>query len=358
MTMTSRERLCAAARREPIDRPATGLRCTPEAWEKLRGHLGVKTNQEVLDTLDVDLRWLPLTFIGPEERSAIPLGSEGVDFWGVESRKISNEFNTYYEFSRHPLAEADTLADVEAHDWPDLDWWNYQGVPEAIEEINQAQPRSIMFFAGGTFETPWYIRGMERFLTDLYDRPDMVDAICSRVGDYYLNRAKRVLQAGEGLIDLVGTGGDIGTQRGMMVSPDIWRERIMPHSGGLIRTFRDMGLRTFYHSCGSLVPVIDDLIQCGLDILDPIQVTAAGMEPEALFHQFGDRLSFHGAIDEVELLPHASASQVYDETRRIIKALGGNNGLIVAPSHQVQGDTPPENVVAIFDAVRSMEQSP
>ena len=112
-----------------------------------------------------------------------------------------------------------------------------------------------------------------------------------------------------------------------------------------------MGLKTFYHSCGSIVPVIDDFIELGLDILDPIQVSAAGMSPEAI-SAFADRLSFHGAIDEVRLLPHATAAEVYRETTRIIDVLGRCGGFIVSPSHQVQGDTPPENVVAIFDAAR------
>ena len=138
----------------------------------------------------------------------------------------------------------------------------------------------------------------------------------------------------------------------MMISPEIWRERIKPYTGRLISTFKEMGLMTFYHSCGSLVPVIDDLIEVGLDFLDPIQVTAAGMRPEELFPQFGDKLSFHGAIDEVELLPHATPDEVYKETTRIIDILGRNGGYIVSPSHQVQGDTPPENVVAIFEAAK------
>ena len=209
-----------------------------------------------------------------------------------------------------------------------------------------------MFFAGGAFETPWYIRGMEQFMLDLYVNPEITDAICSRVEKYYRQRALRVLEEANGRIDIIGSGGDIGTQRGMMISPEIWRQRIKPYTGSLISTFKNAGLLTFYHSCGSLVPVIDDLIEVGLDFLDPIQVTAEGMKPEELFPAFGERLSFHGAIDEVELLPHATAKEVYDETTRIIDILGANGGYIVSPSHQVQGDTQPENVVAIFEATR------
>ena len=354
--MNSKERVIATANRQPTDRPATGLRCTPEAWEALRGYLGVETNDDVLDTLGIDLRFIPLPFCGPEEKSAIPIGSEGTDFWGCHTRRVENEFNSYFEFDYHPLARAKSVAEIDAHCWPSLDWWDYSAINDEIEKANRKEPRCCMFFAGGTFETPWYLRGMERFMIDLYEYPEIVDSICSHVGRYYKARALRVLEATKGQIDMIGSGGDIGSQRGMLINPEIWRQQIKHHSAELISPFKEMGLATFYHSCGSLVPVIDDLIEIGLDILEPIQVTAAGMGPEELSDRFGTRLSFHGAIDEVNLLPHASCDEVYQETLRIIETLGSNNGLIVAPSHQVQGDTPPENVVAIFDAVKDYKK--
>ena len=351
--MDSRERVMAAVRRQPADRPPTSLRLTSEALERLETHLEVKSLNAVMDRLDVDLRWLPLPFIGPKERSVPPLFGEGTDFWGCHYCKVSNQYNTYYEFDYHPLAGAKTVDDVDRHDWPKLDWWNYSTLPRLIDEINREKPRAILFFAGGCFETPWYLRGMEQFLVDLYESPEIVDAICSHVKDYYLQRALRVIDAVGDRITVIGTGGDIGTQRGMMIDPEIWRERIKPYTGGLISTFKEMGFATFYHSDGSIVPVIDDFIEVGLDLLDPIQVGAAGMKPEELFPLFGDRLSFHGAIDEVDLLPRATAQQVYDETTRTIDILGKNNGYIVSPTHQVQGDTAPESIAAIFEAAHN-----
>jgi uroporphyrinogen decarboxylase len=349
--MNSRERILAAAKRQPTDRPPTSLRCTPEAWDALRKHLNVETNNDVLDLLDIDLRWIPIPFCGPEERSAIPLHSVGTDMWGCHNRECKNEFNTYIEFDYHPLEKAQTIEDIENHDWPSLDWWDYSAIQDNIKTACSKEPRSCMFFAGGTFETPWYIRGMEKFMMDFYDSPEIINAICTRVGDYYLKRALRVIDAAAGDIDLIGSGGDIGGQNTMLLNPDLWREHIKPHSAKLISTFKDMGLTTFYHSCGAVTPVINDFIEMGLDILDPIQIGAKDMEPENLSTKFGDRLTFHGAIDEVNLLPHASADEVYNETKRIVEILGQNNGYIVSPSHMVQGDTPPENVVAIFKAV-------
>src|SRR3990172_3057301 len=144
--MTSRERVLAAASRRRTDRPPTSLRCTPEAWKALREYLRVETNEDVLDALDVDLRWIALPFIGPKERSAIPLGSEGTDFWGCHIRKATNEFNAYYEFYDFPLAGAKSVEDVHRHSWPSLDWWDYSAIPSAIQTANHKEPRAILFF--------------------------------------------------------------------------------------------------------------------------------------------------------------------------------------------------------------------
>jgi len=350
--MTSKERIKAAAMRQKTDRPPTSLRCTAEVWEALQAHFGVETQVDVLDKLDIDLRWVSVPFIGPKALSTPTLFGEGKDFWGNEMRAAKNEYNTYYDFARHPLAHCTTVEQVMEHSWPSLDWWDYSKIREVIASNKHTDDRAIMFFAGGAFETPWYMRGMEQFFVDLYESPEIVTAICTKVREYYYNRAMRVLEAADGQIDIIGSGGDIGGQNCLMIDPDIWRELIKPHTAGLIRPFKDMGLHTFYHSCGSVDVVVDDLVEIGLDILDPIQVTAGGMQPESLSERFADRISFHGAIDEVEMLPHATASEVYDETTRIISVLGKNYGFIVSPSHQVQGDTSVENVIAIFRAVR------
>jgi hypothetical protein len=118
------------------------LRCTPEAWASLRRHLGVRTNDDVLDELDIDLRWVSLPFIGPADRAASPLGSEGTDFWGCHTRKVTNDFNSYFEFDYHPLADARSVEDIARHAWPRLDWWDYAALPDAIEAIHRKEPRA------------------------------------------------------------------------------------------------------------------------------------------------------------------------------------------------------------------------
>ncbi len=350
--MTSKERVKKALRREITDRPPSSLRCTAEVWDALKAHFDVDTPIDVLDKLDVDLRWVSIPFNGPRERSAITLNEEGTDFWGNVMRAAKNEYNTYFEFVGHPLANVTSVDEVYSYDWPSLDWWDYDKIKEQIRENKKTGDRAIMFFAGGAFETPWYMRGMEQFFADFYENPGIVTAICSKVREYYFQRALRVLEAADGEIDIIGSGGDIGGQEGLMLSPELWREYIKPHTAGLIKPFKEMGLGTFYHSCGAVSAVIDDLAEIGLDVLDPIQVGAKGMDPESLFERFGDKISFHGAIDEVDLLPNKRPEQIYDETTRIISILGGNGGYIVSPSHQVQGDTSITNLLAMFDAIK------
>ena len=349
----SRERIIAATERRKTDRPPTGLRCIEEVWKKLETRFGVHTSNEVLDRLDVDLRWISLPFIGPAGRSAIPLASEGVDFWGCTNRRVVNDWNAYYEISDPPLAHARTVEEVDAHDWPSLEWWDYDAIPRLIENACQGGRRAIMFHAGGAFETPWMIRGFEQFLMDLQIAPEIAEAISRHASGYYQARCERVIAAGKGRIDIISSGGDVGSQSGMILSPQSWRDHIRPFAARLITPFKHKGLKCFYHSCGSCVPVIPDLIEMGVDVLDPIQVTAAGMQPGNLFRLFGDRLSFHGAIDETDLLTRGTPRQVAEETTRTIDTLGANGGYIVSPTHQVQGDTPIENVIALYDAARA-----
>ena len=138
----------------------------------------------------------------------------------------------------------------------------------------------------------------------------------------------------------------------MLIAPDLWRRHIKPYSRKLIAPFKERGVLTYYHSCGSIVPVIEDFIEMGLDILDPIQPNAAGMDPVTLKRQFGDRLTFHGGIDEQRLLPRGSPQEVGEEAGRLIDILGKDGGYILCPAHAIQPDTPVENIVALYESAK------
>lgn len=348
--MTGYERVVKAVRHERADRLPIDYYATPESHAALKKHLGIEDDETLLRRLGCDFRRVEGRFTGPADMVGAPgIRATGKDFLGIIWQPKKNEFATYNEIAYHPLAEAKTVRDIDEYPWPSIDWFDYSHLSEEIDRINAEVRYCVVFFVGGSFETPWYMRGLERFMMDLVECPDIAEAICSHVTDFYKQRAVRALEQSQGKIDLVYSGGDIGTQRGMMLSPALWREHIKPYSTQLIRTFKDMGLMTMYHSCGSIVPVIDDLIDMGMDILDPIQPLASGMDAVSLEERFGGRVTFHGGIDEQRLLPQGSADEVQRETARVMGVLGGDGAYVVCPAHCIQPDTPPENIMALYE---------
>ena len=349
--------LCTVSHQRP-DRPAIDITSTPEARENLKKHLRIEDDELLLKRLGADIRRVGPRYVGPSDMmGAGGGGAAGRDFLGVVWKAVKNEYATYNEVAYSPLTDAKTVREIEEYSWPSVDWFDFSHLSEEIDGINRDQRYAVLFFAGGAFETPWYMRGLERFLMDLVECPDIAEALSFHAMKFYKARALKAIEQSKGKIDMIGSGGDIGTQRGIMVSPDSWRKHIKPNSTELIRTFKDMGFVTFYHSCGSLVPVIEDLIEMGLDILDPIQPKADGMNPENLIKNYAGRLSFHGGIDEQELLPNGTPEEVRKETERLIDILGSDGGYIVSPSHAFQPDTPPENIMAIYDTALNYQYS-
>ena len=344
------DRIMNTVRHRRTDRLPIDYIATPEFNTNLKKHWRIDDDEVLLRKVGSDIRRVAARFVGPKDTTGAPgVTAEGKDFLGVVWKPVKNEFGTYNEIAFSPLAHVTTVKEVEEYSWPDVDWFDFSHLKEEIARLNDKRRYAIMFFAGGAFETPWYMRGMERFLMDLVECPDIAEAISSHAAEFYKKRALRAIEESGGQIDIIGSGGDLGTQRGMMLSPDLWRRHIKPYSRELIRTFKDMGITTFYHSCGSIVPVIEDFIEMGLDILDPIQPKAAGMDAEELKKQFGDKLTFHGGIDEQELLPRGTPEDVRREVRRFIRIFGDDGGYIVCPAHAIQPDTPVENIAALYE---------
>lgn len=344
--------ITAMSHRTP-DRPPINYVATPEAHANLKRHLGIDDDEALRKFLGVDIRYVSPLYVGPKDMMGQGGGAApGKDFLGIVWKPVKNEFATYNEIAFHPLGHVTTVEEVEKYSWPSVDWFDFSHLKEEIARLNAHRRHAIIYFAGGAFETPWYMRGMERFLMDLVEYPEIAEAISHRAMQFYRARAMRAIEASDGQIDIIGSGGDIGTQRGMMLSPELWRTHIKPNSEQLIRPFKDMGLRTFYHSCGAIVPVIEDFIGMGLDILDPIQPRAAGMKPEVLKGRFGKQLTFHGGVDEQELLPRGTAEEVRNEVLRSIDILGQQGGYIVCAAHAIQPDTPVENILAMYETAK------
>jgi uroporphyrinogen decarboxylase len=349
------ERIVAAVQHRQPDRAPIDYIATPEFQALLKRHFGVEDDETIYRKVGADIRRVDGRFVGPSDMTgAAGVYAQGRDFLGIVWRPVKNEFGVYNEIAHHPLGRVTTVKEVEEYSWPSVDWFDFSHLKEHIGRLNREHRYAILYFAGGAFETPWYMRGMEQFLMDLMERPDIAEAIARKAAEFYQKRALRAMEESGGQIDIIGSGGDLGSQRGMMLSPHLWRKHIKPYSRGLIRPFKEMGVMTYYHSCGSIVPVIEDLIEIGMDILDPVQPNAEGMNPFELKKTFGTRLTLHGGIDEQELLPHGSPDEVYRQVKRIIEIVGRDGGYITCPAHAIQPDTPVENVLALYQAAQEM----
>lgn len=352
-TMTSYERVMAALDHQKPDRPPLNYFGTPETTDGLLRHLNLETLEDLLCYFGADMRYVSAKYVGPAQYSG-PSGFAcgGTDMWGIPWKPVSNRFATYHEVAGHPLAQATTVEQIEEYSWPNPDWLSVEHLKEEIGSINRKERRAITLPTGGPFEIAWFLRGLEQFLMDLVARPDLVECLHMKITGFYREVTTRALEASDGRIDIVWSSSDVGMQTGMICSPEMWREQVKPWHRQLVEPFKKMGLRTRYHTDGSVFPIIEDLIEMGLDLLDPIQPKAAGMDADNLRAHFAGRLSFYGGIDTQELLPYGTAEQVEAEVLRYIEVLGQNGGYVLAASNAVQPDVPIDNVLALYRTAR------
>ena len=351
--MTSRERVLAALDHRVPDRPPLNYFGTPETTQKLLSSLRLEDNEELSRYLGADMRYVSPRYVGPRQYcGASGFSSGGLDMWGVFWKPVRNKYCTYYEVARHPLSEASTLKELEDHAWPNPDWLSVERLRQEIRAINEPERRAIVLPAGSFFEAAWYLRGFENLLADMLERPGMVEYLLMRVTQFFKEVTMRAVEASDGQIDLVWSSSDVGTQNGMMFSPALWREQIKPWHREFIEPFKRMGLKTRYHTDGSVVPIIEDLIEMGLDLLDPIQPNTRDMDAENLNARFGGRISFYGGVDTQGLLPYGTAREVEEEVLRLIRVLGSRGGYVVAASNAVQPDVPVDNILTLYRTAR------
>lgn len=243
---------------------------------------------------------------------------------------------------------------LESYPWPDpLTPARFAGIAEEAAALKRG-PYAVVGNLGWSeiFGVAWYLRGFERFMMDLVAGKEFAHALLRRVTDYQKARYARFLELAGDALDVVLFADDMGGEDGLFLSPRTYREMIKPYHAELLQLIRARTrARIMFHSCGSVTALLDDMMEVGLDILNPVQVAARGMDTAALKKRYGRRLSFWGAIDTQHVLPRGSADDVRAEVHRRIADLGAGGGYVVAPVHVVQADVPPENVVALCRSV-------
>lgn len=358
--MNSKKRVLKAINKEGPDRVPLDLEIRGEVLEQLRRCTGSETSEEAYRLLGIDIRRVEVrpgeeflkkgAFLHPRRKWVIEK-SLGVyeDEWGIQYR--TDKDNRYFGFCYHPLMGATSLANYE---FPDIsDSTRFKEVDREIAEF--AEEYAVMGIATlSFFEQAWQLRGYNRFIVDMYDNCSFVEELLDKLLEFRKIQCRKYVELG---VDIVHLGDDFGMQDRMMISPDLWREHFKPRMKELISNYSTgHEVFTMYHSDGYIEPIIDDLIEIGVDILNPIQPES--MNPCEIKKNYGDRITLHGTISVQTTLPHGSREEVEKKVREIIKCCAPGGGLILAPTHAIQMDTPTENILTFYDVAREFGKYP
>jgi len=340
--MNSKQRVHAALNRDPVDRVPVFMWFHPETAVMLGELLNVPP-AHVAEVMGDDVRqaWVGNNYA--MEGITHAHDSEGhVDAWGVEWVK-EGPFN---QVARSPLQDA-TEDEIRAYRFP------YEHIDGLLENMTPLLPLTEEYFIGCDvspclFELLTRVRGMENVLMDLALNPELSGDLLARAGTFSLELAERACRRFP--LDWLWTGDDVGGQQGMMMGPDCWRELTKPHLTRIFQCGKAHGGWVAYHSCGGIRPIIPDLVEMGLDVLNPIQGNCPGMDPLELKREFGRDLAFMGGVDTQELLPNASPAEVRRATEQLISRMTADGGgYILAASHTVPPETPVENIFAMYE---------
>ena len=376
-TMTSRERLLMAVNhrapdRVPIDLGGFQTGIHRKAYEALLEHLGIseeirimdpvqqlaRPSEEILQRFHVDTRYLgahaPDGFEGGIRKNVRggkswhDLKDELGVVWSMPEDQM-----LFMDISHHPLAEA-TIGDLRDYPFPrGNDPTRFTGVRDEALRMRGATEAAICTAIGGVvYETCWYMRGLERWFMDTLENPGFCEALLDCILRYWMDFYDGFLGEAGDLVDVVMIGDDLAGQNGPLFSPDFYRKVVKPRQKRLVQHIKSLTpARIWYHTCGSCVEYIPDLIDNGADILNPVQISARDMDPRTLKDRFGTRIVFWGGgIDSQRVLPFASPETVRDEVRRNLDIFKVGGGYVFNSVHNIQHGVPPQNITALFDA--------
>ena len=372
MTVTCRERVLTALAHRGPDRVPCDLLATPEVWDRLQQALGADSREAVLRKLQVDCRRVSYdSYCAPPERIAGDGDVEWwdnlarsttervwrlrtkdglwADIWGARRREVAHAHGRYEDLVEYPLATASSLTDLQVYDWPTPDWFDFSGLTYELDALDAGGECHIRYRIGSLFETAWSLRGFEQMLMDLALEPHMPKYMLDRILDVHIANLEAVLALAGERIDMVYYYDDLATMDSLLMSPDMWRRTIKPRQERLMQAALDGGKPIMYHCDGAISPLLPELLDMGVSLLNPIQTDAADMDPQALKDRFGKRLAFHGGVNITQLLPKGTPEEVRAEVRRLVEILGKDGGYILAPSHHLQADTPVENALAMYE---------
>lgn len=344
--MNSLERFYATVDRKPVDRPAAWLGM-PDIYAQpaLFKHYGVKDLHELKLAIGDDFYAVEVPYKSPTT-SAIYAAFD----WYMDGNVDAEERTLT---TPGCFADAEELEDLDFFEWPDPA--KYIDIEECKRRVSLAPEGKVCLgmMWSAHFQDTCAAFGMENALMNMIANPEIYDAVNDKVMEFYLKANEIFYNATKGKLHAVLIGNDMGSQRGLMLSPDMVRKFIIPGCKKLVEQAHSYGLKVIYHSCGSIVDIIPDLIEAGVDIIHPIQALAAGMQPENLKEKFGEQVSFCGGVDTQDLLVRGTVKDVREKVKELRTIFP--TGLIISPSHEaILPDIPPENIQALFDEAQKI----
>jgi uroporphyrinogen decarboxylase len=386
-TMTPRQRLLKTLNhqipdRVPIDLGGFQTGIHKKAYIELLDYLGIEDDvtildpvqqlakpcEELLERFHVDIRYIcahgPDSFKGGIEQNMRQgklwhdLKDEFGVVWsmpqGEALDRIRPDFvgqQLYMDISHHPLTDA-TIKDIADYPFPDGgDPTRFTGVREEAQKLRRETPYAISTGIGGVvYEICWYMRGLERWFIDMIENPAFCEALLDQTLKFWLDYFDGFMAEVGDLIDVVMIGDDLAGQSGPLFSPDFYRKVVKPRQKKLVQHIKSLTkAKIWYHTCGSCFEYIPELIDNGIDILNPVQIGLPNMEPQKLKDMFGSRITFWGGgIDAQHVLPFAKPDQIRDHVRKNLEIFKPGGGYVFNNVHNIQVGVPPENIVALY----------
>ena len=349
--MTSKSRVMTAINHKEPDRIPCTFKGTPEVENQLVKYFGLKDTEGLKHILYVDNFHWPWRTISPRNHNKMQkLSDEQTkDMWGVVRKKMDYGLGIYEEVVYSPLAFATSVEEIENYTWPRVEELDFSNIyQDSLANKDYA-------LAGGNwniFEPANAIRGFQKFLLDLALNEDIAFAIIHKIEEFWWHYNERMMQEIKGLLDIFPTGDDFGSQTGLLMSLEMWKKYFVPGMKRAYAFAHQHGLKVVMHCDGAIKQLLPELIDMGLDLIDPLQPKAKDMNPYHIHKEFGQQLCFHGTIDVQELLPFGNPQEIRDEVKRQIDSLAPGGGFFLAPSHCIQPGVPIENIITMYETAK------
>lgn len=375
--MTHRERLLAALSHQQPDRVPLDIGGTVdssivvEGYERLKKHFGVEAenrfinrmmrvvdvDERILKALDIDTRGV---FMGaPVKGADQELAPDGYrDLWGVE--RFKPEHSYYYDIRTFPLAGDITVSDIARYPWPDPDDPGFvRGVKDRLNWVRENTDCAAVLALPSVFvHVSQYLRGFEDWYCDIALNTRVLEALFDAVLEINMQVAKNVLNEAGSEADVILTADDLGAQQGLQFSREDFVKYFKPRFATFFKMIHDLSPgKLLFHTCGSVSAIVEDLIEIGVDALNPVQVMAAGMDPMELKKKYRGRMAFWGAMDSQTVLPKGSVEDVKKMVEERIEQMGEGGGYVLGAVHNIQPDVPVENILAMFGHARAYTPS-